>query len=105
RVGRIGDVVPREDGIAKVKGDFAYSSDLIAPGMLWGHTVRSPHAHARILAIDFAEALTMPGVHAVLTHEDVPGSKFYGLEFTDQPVLALDRLLYQREPGALGGGE
>ena len=43
--------------------------------MLWGHTLRSPHAHARIVAIDIAGALAMPGVHAVLTHDDVPGAK------------------------------
>ena len=36
----------------------------------------------------------MPGVHAVLTHEDVPGAKRYGLEFPDQPVLAIDRVRY-----------
>ena len=41
--------------------------------MLWGHTVRSPHAHARIVEIDISEALTMPGVHAVLTHDGRPG--------------------------------
>ena len=56
--------------------------------MLWGHTVRSPHAHARIVSIDISGAVGMPGVHAVLTHEDVPGAKRYGLEFADQPVLA-----------------
>src|SRR5581483_3496763 len=61
-VGRIGDVVPRADGGPKVKGEFAYSSDLVAPGMLWGQTLRSPHAHARILALDIAEAVPMPGV-------------------------------------------
>jgi CO/xanthine dehydrogenase Mo-binding subunit len=105
RVGRIGDVVPREDGVSKVKGEFAYSSDLVAPGMLWGHTVRSPHAHARILAIDVGEALTMPGVHAVLTHEDVPGNKYYGLEFLDQPVLAIDRVRYFGEPVAVIAAE
>ena len=48
-VGRSAIVVLRGDGVPKVKGEFAYSSDLIAPGMLWGHTVRSPHAHARIV--------------------------------------------------------
>jgi CO/xanthine dehydrogenase Mo-binding subunit len=84
-----------------VKGEFAFSSDLVAPGMLWGHTVRSPHAHARIVSIDVAEAVTLPGVHAVLTHEDVPGEKRYGLEFADQPVLAIDRVLYFGEPVAL----
>src|SRR5262249_22289275 len=87
RVGRIGESLEREDGAPKVKGEFAYSSDLNAPGMLWGHTVRSPHAHARIRGIDVSAAVKMPGVHAVLTHEDVPGEKLYGLEFRDQPVL------------------
>src|SRR5207244_11251223 len=88
----IGEVVLRADGVPKVKGEFAYSSDLVAPGMLWGHTVRSPHAHARILAIDVADAVTMPGVHAVLTHEDVPGEKTYGLDVPAPPVLAIDRV-------------
>src|SRR5579884_3497045 len=100
-LGRIWESVPRVDGVPKVKGDFAYSSDLVAPGMLWGHTLRSPHAHARILALDLAEALAMPGVHAVLTHADVPGEKRYGLEFADQPVLAIDRVRYFGEPVAI----
>src|SRR3954453_10792269 len=73
--------------------------------MLWGHTVRSPHAHARILEIDIAEAVTMAGVHAVLTHEDVPGEKTYGLEFRDQPVLAIDRVRYFGEPVVLVAAE
>src|SRR5262249_38048405 len=101
RVGRMGESLQREDGAPKVKGEFAYSSDLNAPGMLWGHTVRSPHAHARIRGIDVSAAVKMPGVHAVLTHEDVPGEKLYGLEFRDQPVLAIDRVRYHGEPVAL----
>jgi CO/xanthine dehydrogenase Mo-binding subunit len=105
QLGRIGELVPRVDAPPKVKGEFAYASDLSAPGMLWGHTVRSPHAHARIAGIDISEAVTMPGVHAVLTHEDVPGEKLYGLEFADQPVLAIDRVLYQGEPVALVAAE
>jgi CO/xanthine dehydrogenase Mo-binding subunit len=104
-LGRVGEVVQRSDGIPKVTGEFAYSSDLQAAGMLWGHTVRSPHAHARIVAIDIAEAVTMPGVHAVLTHDDVPGKKHYGLEFQDQPVLAFDRVRYFGEPVALVAAE
>ena len=47
----------------------------------------------------------MPGVHAVLTHDDVPGQKTYGLEFADQPVLAIDRVLYYGEPVALVAAE
>src|SRR5436305_7182942 len=69
--------------------------------MLWGHTLRSPHAHALIAEVDISEALAMPGVHAVLTHADVPGEKTYGLEFPDQPVLAIDRVRYFGEAVAL----
>jgi CO/xanthine dehydrogenase Mo-binding subunit len=105
QVGRVGEAIARPDAPPKVKGEFAYASDLSAPGMLWGHTLRSPHAHARIVGVDISEAVTMPGVHAVLTHEDVPGSKTYGLEFPDQPVLAIDRVLYYGEPVALVAAE
>ena len=103
--GRIGELVPRADAPPKVQGAFAFASDLIVPGMLWGHTLRSPHAHARIVLIDISEAVTMPGVHAVLTHDDVPGAKTYGLEFPDQPVLAIDRVLYYGEAVALVAAE
>ena len=100
-LGRIGTSPVRSDGAPKVKGEFAYSSDLSAPGMLWGHTLRSPHAHARIRSIDLGDALTLPGVHAVLTHDDIPGDKRFGLEFRDQPVLAIDRVRYFGEAVAI----
>jgi CO/xanthine dehydrogenase Mo-binding subunit len=104
-LGRVGESVKRADGIPKVTGEFAYSSDLYAAGMLWGHTLRSPHAHALIKEIDISEAVAMPGVHAVLTHDDVPGEKRYGLEFADQPVLAFERVRYYGEPIALVAAE
>jgi xanthine dehydrogenase D subunit len=97
----IGRSVPRPDGPAKARGTFAYASDLRAPGMLWGATVRSPHPHARIRAIDCARARALPGVHAVLTHADVPGSRNFGLEVADQPVLAWDVVRCHGEPVAV----
>jgi len=99
--GGIGESAQRPDGPAKVRGEFAYSSDLWAPGMLWGATVRSPHPHARIRGIDVAAARALPGVHAVLTHEDVPGSRVFGLEVADQPVLAWDVVRCQGEAVAI----
>jgi CO/xanthine dehydrogenase Mo-binding subunit len=104
-LGRVGDSARRVDGVPKVTGEFAYSSDLNSAGMLWGHTVRSPHAHARVVEVDISQAVSMPGVHAVLTHEDVPGAKTYGLEFPDQPVLAIDRVRYFGEPVAVVAAE
>ena len=104
-LGRIGDATARHDATPKVTGEFAYSSDLHAAGMLWGVTVRSPHAHARIVALDTSAALAIAGVHAVLTHADVPGRKTYGLEFADQPVLAAEVVRYYGEPVALVAAE
>ncbi|HXL93293.1 MAG TPA: molybdopterin cofactor-binding domain-containing protein [Streptosporangiaceae bacterium] len=97
----IGSSPQRPDGRQKVTGEFAYSSDLWLDGMLWGATLRSPHPSALILGIDITDALLVPGVHAVLTYKDVPGSPVYGLEHKDQPVLAMDRIRYQGEAVAL----
>ncbi len=101
RAGKVGERLLRDDAVPKVTGEFDYSSDLSAPGMLWGVTLRSPHAHARIVSVDLSKALTLPGVQAILTHADVPGRKRYGLEFPDQPVLAIDRVRYVGEPVAV----
>ncbi|MFJ8742896.1 xanthine dehydrogenase subunit D [Embleya sp. NPDC127516] len=99
--GGIGDSPLRPDGTLKVRGQYAYSSDLWAEDMLWGATLRSPHPHARIRSIDIGPALGHPGVYAVLTHEDVPGENIYGLKVADTPVLAEGIVRYQGEPVAL----
>ncbi|HKY66120.1 MAG TPA: xanthine dehydrogenase subunit D [Acidimicrobiales bacterium] len=88
--GRVGDSPVRPDGTPKVQGRFAFSSDLQADGMLWGRTLRSPHPHARIAALDVGPALAIPGVACVVTADDVPGSATYGLISADQPVFARD---------------
>jgi xanthine dehydrogenase D subunit len=97
----VGASAGRPDGIPKVTGEFQYASDLWLDGMIWGVTLRSPHPCARIRSLDIGPALATPGVLAVLTHEDVPGRKLYGLEIVDQPVLATDMVRYQGEPVAL----
>ncbi|HVM66003.1 MAG TPA: hypothetical protein VMU14_14145, partial [Acidimicrobiales bacterium] len=58
----LGESALRPDGIAKTKGEFAFTSDLWAEGLLWGRTLRSPHASARIRSIDVTPAWRIPGV-------------------------------------------
>jgi xanthine dehydrogenase D subunit len=99
--GGVGDSPARPDGRQKVTGEFAYSSDLWLDGMLWGATLRSPHPRALVAGLDIGGALAMPGVAAVLTHDDVPGHRTYGLEHKDQPVLAAGQVRYAGEPVAL----
>lgn len=99
--GRIGDSPLRPDGVAKVTGEFAFSSDLPVDDAVWGMTLRSPHAAARIRSIDTAPALAIAGVHAVLTAADVPGKRTYGLIASDEPVLAEDVVRYVGEPVAI----
>ena len=98
--GRLGDSPVRPDGIAKVQGTFAFSSDLSADGFLWGATLRSPHPYARIIGIDLSAAWRIDGVQAIITADDVPGVATYGLISQDQPVFASDVVRFVGEPVA-----
>ena len=102
---KVGAARPHREGIPKVAGEFEYASDLHRDGALFGATLRSPHASARIRSIDVAPALRILGVHCALTHEDVPGGPTYGLELPDQPVLAVDRVRFHGEPVAIVAAE
>ena len=97
----VGERGRRVGGEARVTGEFVFGTDLHAEGMLYGHVVRSPHAHARILSIDVSAARALPGVRGVLTAADLPAKTTYGLEFDDQLVLAGARVRYQGEPVAV----
>ncbi|WP_406270465.1 xanthine dehydrogenase subunit D [Actinacidiphila glaucinigra] len=100
--GGIGESTLRPDGVLKTTGEFAYASDLWHEDMLWGHTLRSPHAHAEIVSLDVSRALAQPGVYAVLTYDDLPTDvRHYGLEIQDTPVLAHGRVRHHGEPVAL----
>ena len=96
----LGTSALRPDGVAKVTGEFSFSSDMRAENMLWGATLRSPHPYARIKSIDTTKALLIDGVQAIITAEDVPGKLTYGLISSDQPVFAKDVVRYMGEPVA-----
>lgn len=68
----IGKNYTTPDLIAKVTGRARYAEDYRAEGMLFAKLLLSPRPHARIRRLDTSAALAMPGVHAVLTAEDMP---------------------------------
>ncbi|MFC4766733.1 xanthine dehydrogenase subunit D [Effusibacillus consociatus] len=82
----------RPDGTEKVTGKLKYLTDLSFPGMLYGKILRSEYPHALIRSINTEHAKRLPGVHAVVTHPDVPGMNRFGLVIPDQPVLCEDRV-------------
>ena len=89
----IGTQVPRPELHGKTTGDAEYTGDVQLPGMLWGKILRSPFSHARIVNIDTSKAEKLPGVHAVLTGDDVKGVRF-GRGYRDAPVLAPGRVRF-----------
>ncbi len=101
----IGKRVPRIDARAKVDGSLKYPSDFYAKDMIWGRVLRAKHPHAKIKSIDVSAAKRLPGVVAVLTHEDVDGANRFGIERQDQPVLCDDRVRYVGDAVALVGAE
>ena len=90
----IGKSVPKIDARDKVTGRAKYTGDLKMPGMLIGKVLRSPHAHARILAIDTSRAERIPGVMAVITAKDVP-STVYGISPAryDETIFAIEKVI------------
>ena len=67
----IGQSVERLEDLPLLKGEGRFIDDIRLPGMLHAAFVRSPHAHTAIRGIDKAAALALPGVHAVLTRNDL----------------------------------
>jgi len=98
----IGTSVQRVDGVDKVTGRAKYTGDIVVPGMAEGAFLRSPCAHAKILSIDTKEAEKVPGVVAVLTREDFHDiDPYLGRgKRKDQPIIALDRVLFAGQPVA-----
>jgi CO/xanthine dehydrogenase Mo-binding subunit len=78
--------------LPKATGEAKFVSDLHLPGCLYGHVVRSPYAHARILNVDVSAARRTAGVSAVVTARDIPGLNRLGKTRFDQPILADDKV-------------
>src|SRR4029077_20873993 len=66
----VGQPVPRFEDPRLLRGGGRYVDDMVFPRMVFGHVLRSPHAHARVRGIDTARAKAAPGVLAVLTGAD-----------------------------------
>ncbi len=119
----MGRSIPMREAEPLLRGQGTYVSDLRFPGMLHAAVLRSPHAHARIRAVDASGALAMPGVVRVLTGEDVresiepfpPSFEFHPapwlqaikpvLKGPRARVLALDKVRYVGEPVAMVAAE
>ncbi len=99
----IGTRPVRPDGVEKVVGRALYGADIYLPGTLYGKVVRSPHAHARIRAIDVSRAAALPGVKAIATAADLPlvedkilvtGEGSVNQRYQSMNTLARDKVLY-----------
>jgi 4-hydroxybenzoyl-CoA reductase alpha subunit len=96
----VGRALRKVDGLDKATGAAIYTDDINLPGMLHAKLLRSPHAHARILAIDTTRARQLSGVHGVITGEDLP-VKFGILPWTqDETALAVGKVRHVGEPVA-----
>ena len=95
----VGKPFERVDGVARATGRITYGVDVKLPGMLHAKVLRSEQPHARIVRIDYAPALRLPGVKAVVTGADDPGGRF-GSRMADQPMMAHEKVRYIGEPVA-----
>ena len=99
----VGKPVQRVDAEEKLTGAAIYGYDLVLPNMLYGKTLFSPRAHAKINRINTAKAKALPGVVAVVTGEDVPWT--HGESIKDKPFLAQGKVRFIGEPVAVVAAE
>lgn len=90
----IGKAQPNPNALAKITGAARFTDDYKFPGMLYARTKRAGVPHARVLSIETAAARELEGVHAVLTHEDIPGRNAHGVVSIDWPVLCGVKVRY-----------
>jgi xanthine dehydrogenase molybdenum-binding subunit len=95
--GIIGASVRRSDVLAKVTGDAKFVADMQLPGLLYARSKRSTVAHAWIRRIDASRALALPGVKAVLTHENVPRVLHAGSPHPRSASVTCDQYILDRK--------
>lgn len=100
----IGHSVRQIDGWEKVTGQAMYAGDVKLPGMLHGKIKRSTVAHALIKRIDASRALALPGVKAVLTHENVPRVRHYGSPHPRSASVTQDQYIFDTKVRYWGEG-
>jgi aldehyde oxidoreductase len=96
----IGSRLPRVDGWPKLVGTDLFAADAAPTEALWMRIVRSPYASAGFTLGDLDAVIrATPGLTAILTHQDVPGTNAFGIfpELKDQPVLAAGRVRFRGE--------
>jgi 4-hydroxybenzoyl-CoA reductase alpha subunit len=94
----IGKPLPKVDAASRVTGQAVYADDMLLPRTLHCRILRSPHPHARIVAIDTSAAKRIPGVQAVITGADLP-VKFGILPVTqDERALEHEKVRYVGDP-------
>ena len=99
----VGKPIQRIDAEEKITGQAVYGYDLVLPNMLYGKTLFSPKAHAKIKRINTARAKAYPGVVAVVTAEDAPWT--HGESVKDKPFLAQGKVRCIGEPVAAVAAE
>src|SRR5215471_19163507 len=102
----VGQAVPHESARGHVTGEALYAGDLLSrfPNLLHAWPVLAPHAHARLIKLDAAPALTEPGVCHVLTAADVPGEGDSGCARHDEPLFPRE-IMFHQQPVAWVLGE
>ena len=101
----VGQSAPQIEAQEKVSGSAQYIADLYRPNMLHGALLQSPHAHARIIGYDIAQAAAMPGVHAIVTGDDLQEHWRMGAFIKDEHALAKGKVRYVGEPVAAVAAE
>ena len=101
----VGKSVSKKDAAEKVAGKSLFAADIKMEGMLYAKVLRSSYAHALVKKIDVSKARLLPGVVAVLTHEDIPGTNVFGIIVKDEAVLVVDKVRCRGDALALVAAE